>query len=143
MWSLLRLFLRFFFKVFFYIWKSGALKSFLIKENTDTGFILYFRKLFPGYFMRPIFQDISVFGDVFPERSLKLICFCLYNDNILWATYQGFPYWGDGRGVPPLTAKNLLISPHLEKFLPSRLPLPLPPPNFYSLLTKSQFPPTK
>ena len=39
--------------------------------------------------MRPIFREISVFGDVFPERSLKLKCFSrlLYNDNALRATY--------------------------------------------------------
>ena len=59
------------------------------------------------------------------------------------ARSPGFSLLGGlGETSPP--AKNLLIlplppPPHLEKPLPSRLP----PPNFYSLPTKRQFPPTK
>ena len=45
-------------------------------------------------------------------------------------------WWGRGGQRVALTAKNSLIPQHLEKFPPSILP----PPNFYSLSTKSWFP---
>ena len=46
---------------------------------------------------------------------------------------QGFPYWGMG-GVSPHKPK-IHSFPHLEKSQ-----VESPPPNFYSLPTKSQFP---
>ena len=58
----------------------------------------------------------------------------MVNINKKNATYRVFP---TGGVVPPQQAKNLLILPHLEKFHQS---VDLPPPNFYSLLTKSNSP---
>ena len=60
------------------------------------GFIHYFRKLFPGYLINEANfpGNLSVWGYVFLERSLKLICFSwlLYNNNPLWAIL--FDYYG-------------------------------------------------